>query len=64
MNTNGQRPQRHGDRGGRYINRFAGDALINEGLKSDSDGPRARKLTSEVAWKRPPSASVRAEVSA
>ena len=58
------RPQRSGDRGGRYIARFAGDVFLNEGLPSHGDGPRARKLTSEVAWKQPPSASVRAEVSA
>ena len=58
------RPQRQGDRGGRYIPRFAGAAFLNDGLPSEGDGPRARKLTSEVAWKQPPSASVRAEVSA
>lgn len=45
----------------RYVPRFAGEVFAHE--KNPVDGPTARRLTSEVAWKRPPSASVRAEVS-
>jgi hypothetical protein len=45
----------------RYISRFAGEVFAHEG--NPDDGPTARRLTSEVAWKQPPSASLRAEVS-
>lgn len=62
MNNSG-RMQRSGDRGGRYIPRFAGAVFDHENLSSEADGPTARRLTSEVKWKQPPSASVRAEVS-
>lgn len=62
MNSSG-RPQRRGDRGGRYVPRFAGEAFQREQLGPDDGGPDARRLTSTVAWKIPPSASVRAEVS-
>jgi len=55
------RPSRRGDRGGRFVPRFAGEAFAHEG--NPEDGPTARKLTSEVKWKQPPSASLRAEVS-
>lgn len=44
-----------------YIARFAGDIFLHE--NNPVDGPALRRLASEVAWKRPPSASVRAEVS-
>ena len=44
-----------------WISRFAGDVFLHAG--DPEDGPLARKLTSEVAWKQPPSASLRAEVS-
>lgn len=44
-----------------YIARFAGDIFLHE--NNPADGPALRRLASEVAWKRPPSASVRAEVS-
>jgi len=46
-----------------YVARFAGDAFSHLGLKSESDGPTARRVTAEAAWKKPPTASVRAEVS-
>jgi hypothetical protein len=46
----------------RYIARYAGEAFLH--LGSPADGPMARRLTSEVAWKRPPSSDVRSEVSA
>lgn len=55
------RPQRSGDRGNRYIPRFAGEVFAHEG--NPQDGPVARKLTSEIAWKQPPSAKLKAEVS-
>jgi len=57
------RPQRRGDRGGTYVPRFAGEAFDHLDLDSSGDGPTARKNTSTVAWKQPPSASLRAEVS-
>lgn len=47
--------------GGRFVPRFAQEVFRHEG--SPEDGPVARKLVSTVAWKQPPSASVRAEVS-
>lgn len=47
----------------RYVNRFAGDILRSHLSSAIDDGPYARRLTSEVTWKRPPSASVRSEVS-
>lgn len=47
--------------GGRFVPRFAQEVFRHEG--SPDDGPVARKLVSTVAWKQPPSASVRAEVS-
>ena len=47
----------------RYVNRFAGDVLLSEGLGPQSDGPRARKLTSEIAWKQPPSSKIKGELS-
>lgn len=47
--------------GGRFVSRFAQEVFRHEG--SPDDGPVARKLVSTVAWKQPPSASVRAEVS-
>lgn len=58
------RPARSGDRATRYVPRFAGEVFQHHDLDSSADGPMARKLTSEVKWKQPPSASVRAEVSA
>lgn len=53
---------RGGDHGGTYVARFAGEVFAHE--KNPQDGPTARRLTSEVKWKQPPSASLRAEVSA
>jgi hypothetical protein len=41
--------------------RFAGEVFSHKG--NPEDGPIARRLTSEIAWKQPPSASLRAEVS-
>jgi hypothetical protein len=41
--------------------RFAGQVFAHE--QNPEDGPIARQQTSEEAWKRPPSASLRAEVS-
>jgi hypothetical protein len=55
------RPTRRGDRGGAYVPRFAGEVFDH--INDPEDGPTARKLTSTVAWKQPPSASLRAEVS-
>jgi hypothetical protein len=46
---------------GAYNARFAGDVFLHE--QNPEDGPIARQQTSEEAWKRPPSASLRAEVS-
>ena len=45
----------------RYTPRFAGEVFAH--MNNPKDGPMLRKLASEVAWKRPPQASVRAEVS-
>lgn len=45
----------------RYVPRFAGEAFAHDG--SPPDGPALRRLVSEIAWKRPPSSTVRAEVS-
>lgn len=45
----------------RYIPRFAGEAFAHYG--SLPEGPAYRRLVSEVAWKQPPSAKVRAEIS-
>jgi hypothetical protein len=55
------RPSRRGDRGDHYVARFAGEVFSHKG--NPEDGPIARRLTSEIAWKQPPSASLRAEVS-
>jgi hypothetical protein len=41
--------------------RFAGEAFAHWG--NPPDGPTARKVTSTIAWKQPPAASVQAEVS-
>jgi len=49
--------------GENYGMRFAGEAFAHLDLDSSGDGPTARKNTSTVAWKQPPSASLRAEVS-
>jgi hypothetical protein len=45
----------------KYVPRFAGEAFLH--AANSHDGPMARKLISEVAWKRPPSAKVSSEVS-
>lgn len=45
----------------RYIPRFAGEVFAHMG--NPKDGPMLRRLASQVAWKAPPQASVRAEVS-
>jgi hypothetical protein len=45
----------------RYVARFAGEAFVHR--DNLPDGPMARRLISDVAWKRPPSATVRSEVS-
>lgn len=50
-----------GRKRGRFVPRFAGEAFAHDG--NPDDGPIARKLTSTIAWKQPPSASVKAEVS-
>lgn len=47
----------------KYVARFAGDAFLNESLGPQADGPRARKLTSEIAWKQPPSSKLKGELS-
>lgn len=54
--------QRSREGGDGFTPRFAGDVFLH--AQDPDDGPMARKLTSEVKWKQPPSASVRAEVSA
>lgn len=46
---------------GAYRARFAGDIFLHE--NDPEDGPVARQQTSVEAWKQPPSASLRAEVS-
>lgn len=48
-------------RGQSPVPRFAGEVFAH--AHNPKDGPVARKLISTVAWKQPPSASVRAEVS-
>jgi hypothetical protein len=45
----------------RYQPRFAGDIFVH--MRDSKDPPLLRKLASTVAWKTPPSARVRAEVS-
>lgn len=45
----------------KYVPRFAGEAFLH--AANSHDGPMARKLISEVAWKRPPSSAVSSEVS-
>jgi hypothetical protein len=45
-----------------YVPRFAGEAFLS--ASNPKDGPYARRLSSEVAWKRPPSSDLRSEVSA
>jgi hypothetical protein len=55
------RRNRNRNQGGEYNARFAGEIFAH--LNNPADGPTARKQTSEVAWKRPPSSSIRAEVS-
>lgn len=44
-----------------YVARFAGAAFLS--ANNPKDGPYARRLSSEVAWKRPPSSDIRSEVS-
>lgn len=46
-----------------YIARFAGDAFRHLNLRTEADGPTARRLTAEVAWKKPPGASLQSEIS-
>lgn len=58
-----QRPSRAGDRNDGFVPRFAGEVFQHANLNSESDGPTARKVTSTVAWKIPPSASIRSEIS-
>lgn len=41
--------------------RFAGDAFRH--ANNPDDGPLARELISTIAWKQPPAAAVRAQVS-
>ena len=45
-----------------YIARFAGDVFRHQGLKPESDGPTARRVTAEVAWKKPPSQKINEEL--
>ena len=46
-----------------FTSRFAGDVFRHQGLAADRDGPTARRLTAEVAWKQPPAASLKSEIS-
>jgi hypothetical protein len=46
--------------GGSYVPRFAGEAFGHHG--NPKDGPMLRRLASEVAWKQPPSAKIKAEL--
>jgi hypothetical protein len=62
MNRNSQGRNRNPNSDG-FVPRFAGDVFRHQGLNAESDAPTARRLTSEVAWKRPPSASIRSEIS-
>jgi len=57
--SSGRRNRNRSDSG--WVSRFAGEIFAH--LNNPADGPTARKQTSEVAWKRPPSSSIRAEVS-
>jgi len=50
-------------RGGRYVPRFASEIFAHASLPAHADGPTGRRLFSEVAWKRPPSAKLNAEIS-
>ncbi len=42
----------------RNVIRFAGEAFGHANLAAADDGPTARKVTSTIAWKQPPSTSV------
>lgn len=44
----------------RYVPRFAGEVFAHCG--NPKDGPSLRRLASQVAWKAPPQADVRADV--
>lgn len=44
------------------VHRFAGEAFAHEG--NPPDGPMLRRLASEVAWKKPPGADVKSQISA
>jgi len=46
---------------GRLIPRYAGEAFLH--MAGSHDVPRLRRLVSDEAYKKPPSASVKAEVS-
>lgn len=59
--VNRQRRKRPGAFGGQYVPRFAGEVFAH--LGNPADGPDLRRLASDVAWKRPPSSDLRAEVS-
>jgi hypothetical protein len=58
--TPGARPRKTG---ARFIPRFAGEAFAHQGLPPSGDGPTARRVTSQVAWKVPPSSVINAELS-
>ena len=58
---NPKQRQHRGVFGGRYVPRFAGEVFAH--LDNPADGPDLRRLASDVAWKRPPSSDLRAEVS-
>ena len=61
MNNAGQQQRGHRGHGGIFVPRFAGEAFAHEG--NPSDGPLARRHTSQEVWKQPPSAALRAQVS-
>lgn len=45
----------------RYVARFAGEAFGHDG--NPDEGPDLRRLVATLAWKQPPSAKVRSQVS-
>lgn len=49
------------DRARSFVPRFAGEAFSR--AHNPREGPALRRLVSQVAWKRPPASTVRAEVS-
>jgi hypothetical protein len=47
----------------RYVNRFAGDAMVRANWSERGIGPEARKVAARVQWKIPPQSNPMAELS-